>query len=76
MFGREFTDQVTIAPGLVITGQSIGAATLDNGFQGLDGILGFVHLPALREMNFKTKFFLFLFFKKTASVLRTSQAQH
>ncbi|EMD39767.1 hypothetical protein CERSUDRAFT_71628 [Gelatoporia subvermispora B] len=38
--GTEFTDEVTIAPGLVIQKQSIGVATQSQGFQGVDGILG------------------------------------
>lgn len=42
VLGSEFTDTVTLAEGLVITGQSIGAALLDNGFSGVDGILGSV----------------------------------
>lgn len=33
-------DTVTLAPDLVITGQSIGAAVESEGFEGLDGILG------------------------------------
>ncbi|KAF8889846.1 aspartic proteinase from Irpex Lacteus [Infundibulicybe gibba] len=38
--GTEFTDTVTIAPGLVIPGQSIGVASTSSGFDGTDGILG------------------------------------
>lgn len=38
--GNEVIDQVTIAPGLVISKQSIGVATTSQGFQGVDGILG------------------------------------
>jgi len=38
--GTEFTDTVTIAPGLVIPGQSIGVAATSVGFEGEDGILG------------------------------------
>ncbi|TFK35979.1 aspartic protease [Crucibulum laeve] len=38
--GTEFTDQVTIAPGLVIPNQSIGVASRSQGFEGVDGILG------------------------------------
>ena len=38
--GNEVTDTVTLAPGLVITGQSIGVATSSEGFEGVDGILG------------------------------------
>ncbi|KAJ7489133.1 aspartic peptidase A1 [Mycena latifolia] len=38
--GNEFVDQVTIAPGLVISNQSIGVATSSDGFEGVDGILG------------------------------------
>ncbi|KAL0951624.1 hypothetical protein HGRIS_008305 [Hohenbuehelia grisea] len=38
--GTEFTDQVTIASGLVISKQSIGVATRSTGFGGVDGILG------------------------------------
>ncbi|KAI9070303.1 acid protease [Trametes sanguinea] len=36
----EFTDQVTLAPGLVIQDQSIGAAIESQGFDGVDGIIG------------------------------------
>jgi cathepsin E len=38
--GTEFTDTVTIAPGLVITKQSIGVASTSTGFEGVDGIIG------------------------------------
>jgi cathepsin E len=38
--GTEFTDQVTITTGLVITGQSIGVASRSTGFEGVDGIIG------------------------------------
>jgi hypothetical protein len=35
-------DTVTLSPDLVITSQSIGVASSATGFQGVDGILGFV----------------------------------
>ncbi|KAJ7487335.1 aspartic peptidase domain-containing protein [Mycena galericulata] len=38
--GTEYTDTVTLAPGLVITKQSIGVASKSSGFSGVDGILG------------------------------------
>ncbi|KAK0199003.1 aspartic peptidase A1 [Armillaria mellea] len=38
--GNEFTDQVTLTPGLVIKSQSIGVATVADCFNGFDGILG------------------------------------
>ncbi|KAF8921941.1 aspartic peptidase A1 [Mucidula mucida] len=38
--GTEYTDQVTIANGLVISKQSIGVASQSSGFDGFDGILG------------------------------------
>ncbi|KAH9921806.1 acid protease [Fomitopsis serialis] len=38
--GTEYTDTVTIADGLAITGQSIGVASSSSGFSGVDGILG------------------------------------
>ncbi|KAJ7040327.1 aspartic peptidase A1 [Mycena alexandri] len=38
--GTEFTDQVTLASGLVIPKQSIGVASRSSGFTGVDGILG------------------------------------
>ena len=38
--GTEYEDTVTIAPGLVITKQSIGVASSSHGFQNIDGILG------------------------------------
>lgn len=38
--GTEYTDQVTLASGLVVSGQSIGVASESNGFNGVDGILG------------------------------------
>ncbi|KAJ7040410.1 aspartic peptidase A1 [Mycena alexandri] len=38
--GTEYTDQVTLAPGLVIPQQSIGVASKSSGFTGVDGILG------------------------------------
>ncbi|KAF8555831.1 acid protease [Imleria badia] len=39
-FGREYLDQVTFAPSLVITNQSIGAALYFGEFGSVDGILG------------------------------------
>jgi len=38
--GTEYTDTVTLAPGLVIQKQSIGVASKSSGFSGTDGILG------------------------------------
>lgn len=38
--GKEFIDQVTISPELVIQKQSIGVASTAQDFQGVDGILG------------------------------------
>ncbi|KJA23239.1 hypothetical protein HYPSUDRAFT_138000 [Hypholoma sublateritium FD-334 SS-4] len=38
--GTEFTDEVTLASGLVIQNQSIGVASKATGFEGVDGILG------------------------------------
>ncbi|KAJ7509624.1 acid protease [Mycena galericulata] len=38
--GTEYTDTVILAPGLVITQQSIGVASTSSGFTGVDGILG------------------------------------
>ncbi|OBZ71216.1 Polyporopepsin [Grifola frondosa] len=38
--GTEYTDTVTLAPGLVIESQSIGVASSAQGFSGVDGILG------------------------------------
>ncbi|KAF8151267.1 aspartic peptidase A1 [Mycena galopus ATCC 62051] len=38
--GTEYTDRVTLAPGLVISQQSIGVASSASGFDGVDGILG------------------------------------
>ncbi|TBU21523.1 acid protease [Dichomitus squalens] len=40
VIGEEFTDTVTLAPGLAIEAQSIGVAIESSGFEGLDGILG------------------------------------
>ncbi|KAJ7509621.1 aspartic peptidase A1 [Mycena galericulata] len=37
--GTEYTDTVTLAPGLVITQQSIGVASTSSGFTGVDGTL-------------------------------------
>ncbi|KAL6304721.1 family A1 protease [Sparassis latifolia] len=39
-FGREVIDQMTLGPSLTIVNQSIGAALLSKGFDGVDGILG------------------------------------
>ena len=39
--GQQFTDTVSLGPGLTITRQSIGAAIDSVGFQGVDGILGY-----------------------------------
>ncbi|KLO14788.1 acid protease [Schizopora paradoxa] len=38
--GTEFTDTVTVGPGLVITNQSIGVSSRDQGFDDVDGIIG------------------------------------
>jgi len=38
--GEEYTDQVDLGSGLVISQQSIGVASSDQGFQGVDGIIG------------------------------------
>jgi hypothetical protein len=38
--GSEYTDTVTIAPGLSIFQQGIGVASSSAGFNGVDGILG------------------------------------
>ena len=38
--GTEFEDTVTIAPGLVITKQSIGVTSTSTGISKVDGILG------------------------------------
>ena len=40
--GQEVIDQVTLAPGFVIQNQSLGVAIEDAGFDGLDGIIGYV----------------------------------
>ncbi|KAI0752479.1 acid protease [Daedaleopsis nitida] len=40
VIGQQFIDQVTLADGLVIQNQSIGAALEDQGFDGVDGIIG------------------------------------
>ncbi|KAK7680342.1 hypothetical protein QCA50_016582 [Cerrena zonata] len=38
--GQEVFDQITLAPGFVISNQSIGVAIEDAGFDGVDGIIG------------------------------------
>jgi len=38
--GEEYTDNVTLAPGLVLTKQGVGVASTSTGFTGVDGILG------------------------------------
>jgi cathepsin E len=38
--GTEFTDTVTLGPGLTVTKQSIGVANTSAGFAGVDGIIG------------------------------------
>ncbi|CAO3570320.1 unnamed protein product [Mortierella alpina] len=38
--GKVFTDQVTLAGGLVVSTQSIGVASSSTGFNGVDGVLG------------------------------------
>ena len=40
--GTEFTDTVSLGNGLTINGQSIGVATESEGFDGVDGIVGYV----------------------------------
>ena len=47
--GTEFNDQVDFGSGLVIHGQSIGAAIESNGFDDSDGILGYVLYPWIRS---------------------------
>jgi cathepsin E len=49
--GTEFNDQVDFGSGLVIHGQSIGAATDSQGFDDSDGILGFVSTPWQRHAS-------------------------
>ena len=54
--GTEFTDTVTLGPGLTISKQSIGVAAQSQGFGSEDGILGFVSLvqtavPLMTSMN-------------------------
>jgi hypothetical protein len=41
--GKEFKDTVTLAPSLVITNQDIGVASQSEGFDEVDGILGFAY---------------------------------
>jgi cathepsin E len=38
--GTQYTDQLTLAPGLVIPKQSIGVASYSAGLHGVDGVLG------------------------------------
>ncbi|KAI9068199.1 aspartic peptidase A1 [Trametes sanguinea] len=38
--GMQYYDQIKLADGLVINNQSIGAASMSEGFDGVDGILG------------------------------------
>ena len=38
--GTEYTDNVTLAPGLTIKGQSIGVASTSTGFNHVNGVLG------------------------------------
>ena len=40
ILGNEYTDSVTIAPGMVISRQSIGVAWNTTNFYPFDGILG------------------------------------
>ena len=40
--GTEFTDTVTLGNGLTVTKQSIGVASRSTGFDGVDGIIGYV----------------------------------
>ena len=42
--GTEFTDTVTLGSGLTISKQSIGVASQTQGFDNVEGILGFVSL--------------------------------
>ena len=50
--GKEYIDKVTLTPDLIIDKQSIGVASKSSGFDGIDGILGFVqsqgHLGRVR----------------------------
>ena len=49
--GEEFIDQVALSNNLVIPQQSIGAAEFAIGFDGVDGILGFVCASLVVELN-------------------------
>lgn len=40
--GEAFSDTVTVADGLAIENQVIGSALDSSGFDGVDGIIGFV----------------------------------
>ena len=40
--GEEYTDTVTLSPDLVITNQGVAVASSSLGFDGFDGILGYV----------------------------------
>ena len=42
--GAEVIDQLTLEGGLTLPAQSIGAAVFSTGFDGVDGILGYVAL--------------------------------
>ena len=42
--GTEYTDTVTIGGSLAITDQSIGVASSSEGFEGVDGIIGYVSM--------------------------------
>ena len=51
MFGREFIDTISIGDsGLTIPQQSMGFALLTQGFNGVDGILGYRLSPTNRPL--------------------------
>ena len=55
--GKEFLDTVTIAPGLVVHNQAICVSSSSDGFEGVDGILGYVVWYSQHIMIWLTKFF-------------------
>jgi hypothetical protein len=58
ILGTEYIDSVTIAPGVVISGQSIGVASNSSGFQNLTGFWGEHIIQALSMVRIVSNTFL------------------
>ncbi|CDO77364.1 hypothetical protein BN946_scf184787.g13 [Trametes cinnabarina] len=69
--GEEFTDQVTLAPGLVMQNRAIGAAIESQGFDGVYGIIGIGPVDLTCETLFPARMILASRFAPTQSLEAT-----